>query len=75
MSFVRANLAGEVIEIGVDPNPIVVETGIPGFSLTVPLTTPTRQKLAVVAGSTVALGAAVAGAMALGYLLRSSRSK
>lgn len=75
MSFVRANLAGEVIEIGVDPNPIVVETGIPGFSLTVPLTTPTRQKLAVVAGSTVALVAAVAGAMALGYLLRSSRSK
>jgi hypothetical protein len=75
MSFVRSNLAGEVIEIGVDPNPIVVETGLPGFSLTVPLTTPTRQKLAVVAGSTVALVAAVAGAMALGYLLRSSRSK
>jgi hypothetical protein len=75
MSFVRANLAGEPTEAVADPNPIVVETGIPGFSLTVPLTTPTRQKLAVVAGSTVAIVATVAGVMALGYLLRSPRSK
>jgi hypothetical protein len=75
MSFVRANLAGEVTEAVADPNPIVIETGIPGFSLTVPITTPTRQKLAVVAGSTVAIAAAVAGALALGFLLRSSRSK
>jgi len=75
MSFVRANLAGEVTEAVTDPNPIVIETGIPGFSLTVPITTPTRQKLAVVAGSTVAIAATVAGALALGFLLRSSRSK
>ena len=49
MSFVRANLAGETTEVVADPNPIVVETGIPGFSLTVPITTPTRQKLAAAA--------------------------
>lgn len=75
MSFVRANLAGETTEVVADPNPIVVETGIPGFSLTVPITTPSRQKLAVVAGSTIVIAAAVAGALALGLLMRSSRSK
>lgn len=75
MSFVRANLAGETTEGVADPNPIVVETGIPGFSLTVPITTPSRQKLAVVAGSTIVIAAAVAGALALGLLMRSSRSK
>jgi hypothetical protein len=72
MSFVRTSLAGEptaslpaanpTVDAAstADANPIVISTGIPGFQATIPLTTPSRERVAV---------AAVGGVTLVGFLV------
>lgn len=79
MSFVRTDLAGEPTSAiaeanpAVDPNPIVINAGIPGFQATIPLTTPSREKVAVAAVSAVTLVGFLVAAGAVAYFTRKSK--